>query len=206
MKTTISTEHAEQEATQAEQRTAELEERVRDGDETVTPADLAQQRELSWFSRLRVEAARRKADKARAKQRQREIDSLRAEIDAQEDDTARLLELRTQAEHAIEEFVQACETRNQWVRDTVHRMRNLDVPDRQSPAPDPSGLTWYRGHGGGQVTTPHAHFPEIPTGRHVADVVHQVADRHRGLPIGGKDLRGLIHNYTSPARELARTR
>jgi hypothetical protein len=58
---------AEAEAREADALLTALEERVRDGDDKVTPQQLAEQRELSGFAKLRAEAARRKADRAAAK-------------------------------------------------------------------------------------------------------------------------------------------
>jgi hypothetical protein len=58
---------AEAEAAEADALVTALEERVIDGDTKVTPQQLAEQRELSRFAKLRHQAAVRKAEKAAAK-------------------------------------------------------------------------------------------------------------------------------------------
>ncbi|WP_017577171.1 hypothetical protein [Nocardiopsis kunsanensis] len=197
---------ADNEAAEADRRVEDLEEQVRNGDDTITADHIEQQRGLSRFAKLRAEAARRKAARNQAKQRRRDIDAVAADIDAQGDDTARLIELRNQAESAIEAFAAACEERNQWVRHTAARLRSLDVPARNEGEPDPSGATWHTGAVGAQVTTPNARFDEIKTGAHIADAVHQVARRHGGLPAGGKDLDALTYNHTAPAQRMETNR
>jgi len=59
---------ARQEAADAESLVAALEERVRTGDDDVTPEQIASARELGRFAKLRIEAANRKAEQARAEQ------------------------------------------------------------------------------------------------------------------------------------------
>lgn len=193
---------ADNEATEAARLVEELEEQVRNGDTTITPDQIEQQRGLSRFARLRAEAARRKAERDQAKQRRNDINAVVADIDAHTDDTARLVELRHQAEAAVEAFVTACEERNQWVRSTAGRLRTLDVPAQNQGEPDPSGVGWTAGSGGAVVITPNGRINEVKTGRHVADIVHQVAGRHGNLPVGGADLRTLTYRHTTPVRSL----
>ncbi|GAA3737985.1 hypothetical protein HDA32_005364 [Spinactinospora alkalitolerans] len=193
---------AEHEAAEAEHLVEALEERVRDGDDSVTPEQVEQQRGLSHFARLRVEAARRKAEKAREKERRRQLDALRADIDARDDDVTRIVELRAQAEQAVEAFAQACDDRNRWIRQTVRRMKELDVPNGQAGERDPSGLGWVASATGNGVFTSERGVKEIRAGAHVADIVHQVAARHGGLPVGGTDLHTLVHRVAVPARLL----
>ncbi|MGW8438808.1 hypothetical protein ACWGKS_26975 [Nocardiopsis sp. NPDC055879] len=197
---------ADTEATEAARRVEELEEQVRNGDDTITADHIEQQRGLSRFAKLRAEAARRKTARKQAKQRRHDIDTVTADIDAQTDDTRRLVELRAQAETAVEAFVNACEDRNQWVRSTVGRLHNLDVPAQNQGEPDPSGTTWYTGAGGAVVITPNGRINEVKTGMHVADAVCQVARRHGGLPAGGKDLGALLHNHTAPTQRMETNR
>ena len=71
---------AESAANTAEQLAEALEERVRTGDSDVTPEQIATQKSLASFLRIKVEAARGRAEQIRAKARTKAIRALRAEV------------------------------------------------------------------------------------------------------------------------------
>ncbi|MFH8471974.1 hypothetical protein [Streptomyces sp. NPDC018000] len=109
---------AEQEAAEAEQLLGALEERVRDGDDEVTPQQLAEQRELSGFAKLRAEAARRKAERAAAKaEEKRRADLVAQAVDLADGkgDRAPIAAKYDAALAAVAELVAAVEQHDQAV-------------------------------------------------------------------------------------------
>jgi hypothetical protein len=128
-----------------------LEERVREGDESVTPEQIAGQRELGRFARQRVAATQRKAERAREAQRQRALAELADTVRACADDAERLVRLAQAAGRAMEAFVAACEERESWVYQMRERMHALGVPvslGERDTAPVPGS--------GGRSTAPSA--------------------------------------------------
>lgn len=127
---------AQDEATEAAALAAALEERVKDGDESVTPAELENARQLKGFAKLRQEAAARKAERAREAERQRLLAELRTEIEsASPTSRAELAKLLKVAEGAVLAFVAACNERNTTVQSWQHRMIALGVPTLNAPQP-----------------------------------------------------------------------
>lgn len=125
---------AEQEATEAEALVGALEERVRDGDDSVTVEEIAGARELGRFARLRAEAARRKADKARTAARLDAAQQIHDEIQ-QHAETAgpQFAELLQAAHDACTAFVTAMGERDDKLADWTRRMQLLNVPGHTGP-------------------------------------------------------------------------
>ncbi|MEU2251159.1 hypothetical protein [Streptomyces sp. NPDC019224] len=124
---------AVQEADEAAALAAALEERVRNGDDTVTPEQIANARELGTFAQLRAEATRRKAENAKREARLADLASLKADIDAytQATDPDQLVDDLFNALLAYTQHFADHNTRvNQWRA----RMTALDVPKVHSPA------------------------------------------------------------------------
>ncbi|MEV0438968.1 hypothetical protein AB0I84_09410 [Streptomyces spectabilis] len=122
---------AEQHAADAEQTLAAMEERVRDGDEDVTPAQLAEARELGRFARLRAEAARRKAERATAKAAEQERARLTAKAVAlvdQEADPATVATAYEQARTALAALVAAVTAHDNALHQAAHLLRQADAP------------------------------------------------------------------------------
>lgn len=128
---------AEQEAAEAEDLAAALAERVRDGDD-VEPAELANAEQLGRFARLRVEAARRKVERAKTAARLADCKALCEEIESYASGTGeRFAELLATAETAIRAFVAAVDERNQHIAVWRQRMHNLQVPAHGNPLVPP---------------------------------------------------------------------
>lgn len=102
---------AEEEAREAGALAEALEERVRDGDDTVSPDQVAKARELAGFARLRVEAARRRADKAKQEAVSQQVSEVGAEARAFASEIASraddVQELAGKAETVLRELVDA---------------------------------------------------------------------------------------------------
>ncbi|MGS2640258.1 hypothetical protein [Streptosporangium sp. G12] len=128
---------AEAEAAEAAALLAALEERLLDGDDSVTPAQLAEHRDLVTFATMRAEAARRRADKEQAAAR-------RAEYEALADDVAGLGEVAApvraafadalaalgrlvDAEHALSGRVRAAHARIMRARMVAEEHDELDL-------------------------------------------------------------------------------
>ncbi|MFE5827535.1 hypothetical protein ACFQ7B_38075 [Streptomyces erythrochromogenes] len=127
---------AEQEAAEAEQLLDALEEAVRDGNPEVTPQQLAEQRELGRFARLRAEAARRKADRAAADEAERRRAALRNQAAAMANpggplDANALAATYLMARDSIRAFVTASETYNAAIAEAPRLLAAADVPDSQ---------------------------------------------------------------------------
>jgi hypothetical protein len=127
---------ADTEAHEAAELATALEERVKDGDETVTPAELENARQLRGFAKLRQEAAARKAAKAREAERQRQLAELKAEILQEPNEVkAELAELLHTAEDALMAFADRAAEHNGRVTVWHQRMMALGVPTPQAPVP-----------------------------------------------------------------------
>lgn len=117
---------AEAEAREADALLAALEERVRDGDTEVTPQQLAEQRELGRFARLRAEAARRKADRAAAKaaeQRRAALIEQAVTLAVGKGDRAPVAAAYDRARAALTELIAAVEVHDQAVTEADHLLR-----------------------------------------------------------------------------------
>lgn len=120
---------AEREATEAEQLAAALEQRVVNGDDSVTPEQIDSQRSLSRFARLRVAATRRKATRAKAAARMRELAELRDQVldqasggPASRDAVASAL---SGVDKAVAKFLDVAEQHNTWHAEIRGKLREL---------------------------------------------------------------------------------
>ncbi|MFJ6934461.1 hypothetical protein [Streptomyces sp. NPDC101132] len=105
-----------------------LAERIRGGDATVTPAQLAEARQLAEFADLRVTAAQRKAEEAAEADRQARARHLAAQARqvADQDDPETLASaVRTLAE-AVAGLVAVALPRNDRIRSIGNAVRDLD--------------------------------------------------------------------------------
>ncbi|MEU3222645.1 hypothetical protein ABZ695_05730 [Streptomyces sp. NPDC006976] len=123
---------AVQEADEAAALAAALEERVRNGDDTVTPEQIANARELGTFAQLRADATRRKAENAKRDARLADLTELKADIDAHTPatDPGQLVD---DLFNALLAFVQHFNDHNARVDQWRARMVALDVPKVQGP-------------------------------------------------------------------------
>ncbi|MER5401661.1 hypothetical protein [Streptomyces sp. NPDC002599] len=123
---------AEAEAREADDLLAALEERVRDGDDQVTPQQLAEQRELSGFAKLRAEAARRKANRAAAKAAAAEQAAAFAKAAKLLDDradTTKLAATYENARTALAALVADIDDYNNAVTEVARILRAADAPE-----------------------------------------------------------------------------
>ncbi|MFD9905886.1 hypothetical protein [Streptomyces sp. NPDC059063] len=151
---------AEQHAAEAEQTLAAMEERVRDGDEDVTPAQLAEARELGRFARLRAEAAARKAERAAAKaaeaKRRRKTEralALLAEHAPQD-----LAAKYAAARDALAAFITASDAFDDSLTEAADLLKSAGAPqcagspeDMAGPPASPTAPRWYAGVSGASV-------------------------------------------------------
>lgn len=117
---------AQQETQEAEQLLAALEERVRAGDPGVKPTELRDARELVGFSRLRVEAAERRAAQLATEARHKLYATLGAEaraLDLGDDDT--ITDAFTDALAALRRLWDVAEERSTKLRDMSQRAEHL---------------------------------------------------------------------------------
>lgn len=139
---------AEAEADEAAQLVTTLEERVREGDKKITPEEISTARELGRFARLRAEATRRKAEKAKRTALLAACEDLRAEVEAYVTGAgAEFAELLKTAEDAVSAFVAAVDDRNDRIRAWHLRLQALGVPEHLAPIAPPAehGRLGYRG-------------------------------------------------------------
>jgi hypothetical protein len=193
---------AKQEATEAEQLLAALEERVREGDAKVKPAQLAEQRELSRFAALRVEAAHRKLSRAA----EDETKAVREQYAADVRDLAasnaldpdRLAEAYACMSQATAAFVAACDTYNTaWktVRDRLHDAAHHGFT---GPDADDLGVTIREVvHGHPQIRTGDRSLYRIRTGDHLARAIHTAASTEQHGAVG--NLLPLLHGHAKSA-------
>lgn len=175
---------AEQEAAEAEQLAAALEERVREGDDSVTPDQIASARELGRFARLRTEATRRKAERAKAAARLAACESLRDEIETYaEGSGARFAELLTAADNAVRAFVAALDERNDHLTAWRQTMVDLGVPAHDNPLiPDKGhGNLGHVGHSGQIIARTRRMAPTTPDEWLSRMLTAVVSDRGNGL-------------------------
>jgi hypothetical protein len=122
---------AERAALDADQAAADLAERVREGDETVTPAALAEAQQQSAFRRLLAEAAQRKARKAaeRAEQDRRQALTKQAVklLDKQATPAA-LAEAYETARAAITALIAAVDTHDDTVTEAARLLAEAGAP------------------------------------------------------------------------------
>lgn len=150
---------AAQEAREAEDLITALEHRVVQGDDTVTAEQIEGQRSLSRFAKLRAQAAKRKADRARAAARLKACDALRAEIEGYASGSGeRFAELLRDVASATRAFLTAIDERNARVHDWGERMRDLGVPEHTNPTIPPATHAHLGYHG-----------PEVIAGRRRLD-------------------------------------
>ncbi|WP_127353902.1 hypothetical protein [Actinacidiphila soli] len=135
---------AEAEAREADNLLAALEERVRDGDSKVTPQQLAEQRELGRFAKLRAEAARRKAERAAADAAETE----RARVIAQavtlveQADPAKVAAAYDAARTAVAELVAAVAAHDDAMREAAALLRQVEAPAIMRHVASPTGGDW----------------------------------------------------------------
>ena len=165
--TTAAVTTAVQEADEAADLAAALEERVRNGDDTVTPNEIANARELGRFAQLRADATRRRAEAAKREARLVDLAQLKADIDEHQGDNGdQGAELLDTAYKALVAYVQHVHTHNTQVRDWRKRLTALDVPEHLSPFTPPAehGHLGRRGHdviAGNTVYTEVSPWPAI---------------------------------------------
>ncbi|MFR0359081.1 hypothetical protein [Streptomyces sediminimaris] len=130
---------AEQEAHDAEELITALEERVRDGDTDVSPEQLAAQRDLGRFARLRAEAARRKHERALAADRdQRAQDAAqRARQLLADDSTEPILDAAQDAVTALARLAKLARDRNTAVQDVATQVVDANEELKQAGAATP---------------------------------------------------------------------
>ncbi|MFI1422744.1 hypothetical protein ACH4VX_33200 [Streptomyces sp. NPDC020731] len=125
--TTPEVAQAETEAREADALLDALEERVRDGDDKVTPQQLAEQRELSGFAKLRAEAARRKAERAAAKAAEQHRAALVANaltVVEERAGRAPVAEAYDRARTAIADMLAAADAHDQAVTEAARMLRS----------------------------------------------------------------------------------
>ncbi|MFP8882616.1 hypothetical protein [Streptomyces mangrovi] len=172
---------AEAEAREAGELLAALEEKVRDGDDKVTPAQLAEQRELSRFAKLRAEAARRKAAKAKEDARLRELRALADEIRGADPDRQQLGDAVDRLENALRDVVALAEGHNQQLARWRARAAQLGVRSGSAG----NGLTVRPGSG---FTVDDTVLDAVPTGSLLSALVHRATTEHRNVRHEGQPL------------------
>lgn len=183
---------AEQEANEAEALVNALEERVIDGDEDITPDQIASQRELGRFARLRAQATARKAERARRAARLKELNTLRAEIEGYAAGSGeRFTTLLMAAEEACTAFLAAVHERNEKIRTWNHQMTVHQVPIHQNPTIPPAEHACLgRVDFGRQIIAGRRRMDMIEPGewfKHMLTVAaHRADDKTLRLHIGGR--------------------
>lgn len=171
---------AEQEAAAAEQQLAALEERVREGDDAVTAAHLTEQREASRFARLRVEAARRKAERHQAAERARQHAAARAQVHAEAADNlgnADALTAKLDAfEQAAAAVLDAMQDHNERVTHWARLMGTADITPSHGMQPDADGLGFNPHHTGARIDG--RTYTHLAGGQIIAASLRRVADRY----------------------------
>jgi multidrug efflux pump subunit AcrA (membrane-fusion protein) len=120
---------AKQEAAEAEALVTALEDRVKDGDDTITPDQILAQESLSRFARLRLEATRRKLEKAKAKRRLDAANALHDEITAYAGGIGQKLANKMRAiEKAEQALVTLADQHDALIRSWRARAEALKIP------------------------------------------------------------------------------
>ncbi|WP_067071592.1 hypothetical protein [Carbonactinospora thermoautotrophica] len=201
---------AEAEAAEAAALVEALEERVRDGDESVTPEQIEQAKSLCGFAKLRVEAARRKAERARQKAaeaaRRKAAAEVRERLSRYTDEA--LAERYRDARDALRKLAAACHERNAAIGDCGMRLRSVGFADLDTPALLASGGTGACGVGTPRIVVVDGQrFDKVDIGALVARLVVGVAEDVGGLPLdGGTDLAQKIRGAAyrpQPVEQLA---
>ncbi|RPK93778.1 hypothetical protein [Streptomyces sp. ADI98-10] len=183
---------AVQEADEAANLAAALEERVRNGDDTITPEQIANARELGNFAQLRADATRRQAEDAKRDARLADLTQLKADIDAHTEstDTDQLVD---NIYEALLAYTQHFTAHNERVNQWRARMLELDVP---------------KVRGAIDLHTEHAHLGLNGHDLYVGDTVYGPVD-HKGqmayqLEQLGAAVRYIATHPTGPRHEQAR--
>lgn len=121
-----------------------LAERARDGDPDVTPAKLANARQLAEFASLRITAAERKLAAAEAADRAARAEQLAADAHqlASEDDHGPMADAIRQAAEVVGALVDVAQSRNNRIRGINYRIRDLDNEFLRAGAPGELGLRY----------------------------------------------------------------
>ncbi|WP_322984639.1 hypothetical protein [Streptomyces sp. S584] len=183
---------AVQEADEAANLAQALEERVRNGDDTITPEQIANARELGQFAQLRADATRRKAEQAKRAARLADLTQLKADIDAHTEttDTDQLVDNIFEALLAYTQHFDAHNTRvNQWRA----RMTELGVPKVMSTA---------------HLSADDAHLGRNGHDLYVGDTVYAPVDHKGHMPYQleqlGAAIRYIASHPSGPRHEQAR--
>ncbi|SMD24205.1 hypothetical protein [Lentzea albidocapillata] len=186
---------AEQEAAEAETLATTLAERVRNG-EDISPDELDSAEKLGRFAGLRVEAAQRKAAKAREDERQQNLAALAAELRAHETDPDAFDQLLANIETAVTAFAQACADRNADVQRYREQMTQLGVPStEQTPAKEHAHLGWSKNQG--HVMVGNRSLRKIDAGPLVAAAVKRIGTEF-GLQAGGGSFGSFMPDLIGP--------
>ncbi|MFH9121121.1 hypothetical protein [Streptomyces globisporus] len=182
---------AVQEADEAAALAAALEERVRNGDDTVTPEQIANARELGNFAQLRADATRRRAEDAKCDARLADLAQLKADIDAHTEttDTDQLVD---NLFNALLAYTQHFDAHNARVIQWRTRMTELGVPHLQDPR---------------QVTADHGHLGINGRDLYVGNTVYATLNHVANLPYHIEQLRAgakhLAAHHSGPRHEQA---
>jgi hypothetical protein len=121
-------EQAEQEALEAVRLVEALEERVRQGDETLSPAEIATQRDAADFAKLRADSVRRKVEQSRDAARLRILGDLADAMRTRTSEDAAIYgRLLAAIEDAVTDLVTYTETRDAAINDWRRVMHEQDV-------------------------------------------------------------------------------
>jgi hypothetical protein len=133
---------AEAEAREADNLLAALEEKVRDGDDDITPAALAEQRELSRFAKLRAEAARRKATRTAAAAEEKRRQKLTREAVALVDgpaDPRKVVEAYATARTALAALLDTTQAHDSAMHQAAELLRQASAPAIRQVTSDEDG-------------------------------------------------------------------
>ncbi|WP_435285886.1 hypothetical protein [Streptomyces bacillaris] len=183
---------AVQEADEAAALAAALEERVRNGDDTVTPAQIANARELGTFAQLRADATRRQAEAAKRDARLADLEALKADIDAHTE-TTDPGQLVDNIYEALLAYTQHFTAHNERVNQWRARMTELGVPKVMSTA---------------QLSADDAHLGLNGHDLYVGDTVYRPIDHKGHMPYQleqlGAAIRYIASHPTGPRHDQAR--
>ncbi|ULR50590.1 hypothetical protein [Streptomyces deccanensis] len=128
---------AEKEKGEAQGLADALAERARDGDPDVTPAKLAEARQLADFAELRITAAERKLTAAEAADRAARAEQLAADARqlVTDDDHGPLAEAIRDAAAAVNALIDVAQARSNRIRSINQRIRALEGEFEQVGAP-----------------------------------------------------------------------
>ncbi|MEV4863095.1 hypothetical protein [Streptomyces ossamyceticus] len=137
-------ETASTEKKEAEALADALAERARDGDPDVTPAKLAEARQLADFAELRITAAERKLAAAEAADRAARAEQLATDAGqlVAEDDHGPMADAIRRAVEVIGELVDVAQARNHRIRSINYRIRDLDGEFERAGTPGELALRY----------------------------------------------------------------